>query len=456
VHARQLPPLLAEGPDRTLFPTTQPLSFAALAESAADEIKVVLDSEIPAPTTANMAGNVGEPSVAVNGKVVLFTGNWYAGISTDGGKTFKMSNPFKDLSKPSDPANLVFCCDQVAHYIPKIDMFVWLLQYGTPTKTNNLQRIAFANTVDAVAGKWRTFDINNASLGLKDRFLDYPDMAVAANHLYITTNIFPAPGLVQGFGAAVIRIPLESIRTGTIKADRFVSPQMSFRVAQNCGTTAFFATQEDTATLRVFSWDEKKAAPTSVLVPVSRFLGNAPYQSRTPDGRRWLDRIDARITGATMAGNELWFAWSVDRGSNRRPKPFVQIARIDSTTMKNIEDINIFDNDSATAYAALGTNSKGEVGICYWIGGGERFPTLAVGVLTGNRRDKLVAVSERGPVPNAEGKHNWGDYCAVRPVFPDGKLFGASGYTLKGKKDSTPPQNATPRLVIFGRTGDVT
>ena len=31
-----------------------------------------------------------------------------------------------------------------------------------------------------------------------------------------------------------------------------------------------------------------------------------------------------------MAGDELWFAWSVDKGSNLRPQPFAQIARIDA------------------------------------------------------------------------------------------------------------------------------
>jgi hypothetical protein len=166
VHTRQLPPLLPEGPERKLFPTTKPLSFAPLDDSPGDQIKLVLDTEITAPTVADMAGSVGEPSVAVNGQTVLFTGNWYGGISTDGGRTFKMLNPFKDFNKRTDSKSLSFCCDQVVQYIPKIDTFVWLLQYSTPTKTNNLQRIAFATTANAIAGTWRTFDITNASLGL--------------------------------------------------------------------------------------------------------------------------------------------------------------------------------------------------------------------------------------------------------------------------------------------------
>src|SRR5207237_5528073 len=119
----------------------------------------------------------------------------------------------------------------------------------------------------------------------------------------------------------------------------------SFRVAQNVGTTAFFAAHQDTSTLAVFSWNESDSTPMPTSVGVSRWIGGNGYMSRTPDGRRWLDRADSRMTGATMAGTELWFAWSVDTGSNQRPRPFVQIARIDATNLTLLENINIFDPD---------------------------------------------------------------------------------------------------------------
>jgi hypothetical protein len=170
--------------------------------------------------------------------------------------------------------------------------------------------------------------------------------------------------------------------------------------------------------LTVFSWDETQSAPVSQAVGVARWIGGNGYQSRTPDGRRWLDRADQRITGATLAGNELWFAWSVDRGSNQRPKPFVQIARIDSSNLTLVENLNIFDADSAICYAALGTNSNNEVGVSYMIGGGSRFPSHVVGFLTGTRKDVVVAVSDRGPLDPQTGKGEWGDYLTVRPFSP--------------------------------------
>ena len=356
------------------------------------------------------------------------------------------STAFSDF----DPPGSSFCCDQVAHYIPAIDTFVWLLQYSTASDVDNFQRLAFAKTADVAAGRWRLFDITAQSLGVPGTFLDFPDLAVGAGALYVTTNIFPPNS--PKVGCAVVRIPFASIE-GPVQADRFVTfDHDSFRVAQNCGDTAFFAAHENTSTLRVFTWPEDKRAPTSKLVGVSRWIGGNGYQSRTPDGRRWLDRADPRITGATVAKGELWFAWGVNRGSNQRTKPFIQVARIDQATMTLSENVNIFDEDSATCYAALNTNAEGEVGIAYFIGGGTRFPTLLVGFLTGARREGEVAASQRGPLADADGSHHWGDYLAVRQALPNSNLFAASGYVMKGAGSGDGSnRDCTPHLAIFGR-----
>jgi hypothetical protein len=117
-----------------------------------------------------------------------------------------------------------------------------------------------------------------------------------------------------------------------------------------------------------------------------------------------------------------------------------------------IENINIFDQDSATCYGALSTNADDEVGISYMIGGGTLFPSHAVGILTGNRKDVIAAAGGSGPQPNQNNNAGeWGDYLTVRPVFPDRKLFAATGYTLKGGASNL---NATPRFVTFGRASN--
>lgn len=463
IHPRHVLPLIREGVERGFHSQSEeafipPLSavspqaaFSALAPLAAtDQLTIITNTELTSAANQRTASNVGEPSTAINGSVVIYTGNWYAAVSSDAGRTFQFIDPATAFPNPKP--NSTFCCDQVVHYISKIDTFVWLLQYG-PDSGDNIQRLAFAKTSDVLAGKWRLFDITTNSLNVAGAFLDFPDLAVGANNLYVTTNIF-GPG--NKVGSAVVRIPFSSIASGQVTAQSFVSFNFqSFRVAQNCADTAYFAAHQDTSTLAVFSWREGQNAPTQKSVAVARWLGGNGYVSRTADGRRWLDRADPRITGATMAKKELWFAWTVDRNSNHRPRPFIQIARIDSTNLTLIDNVNVFNSTSATAYPALATNEDDEVGITYMVGGGPLNPSHVVGMLTGTRRDVIVSNGDRGPVIDEDsGKGEWGDYLTIRRAFPNQKLFAATGFTMKGPGDTT-NRDCTPRFVVFGRSSDV-
>jgi hypothetical protein len=63
----------------------------------------------------------------------------------------------------------------------------------------------------------------------------------------------------------------------------------------------------------------------------------------------------------------------------------------------------------------------------------------------------VTAKGDRGPLPDSQGHFDWGDYLTTRPVFPARKLFAATGYSLVGSQDGD-NLDATPRLVVFGRT----
>jgi hypothetical protein len=440
IHPRHLLPRVREGAEREFHSTTPPLALAPSPRAVMGEMSVLRNVELLSPGQQNTASSVGEPSVAMNGDVVFYTGNWYAAVSTNGGQSFSFINPASEFATATPPG-AAFCCDQVVHYIKALDTFVWLLQYG-PDSGDNIQRIGFAKTADVAAGKWQLFDLTTAAVGVPGAFIDFPDLAVGANCLYLTTNLFGTQ-----VGSAVVRIPFEGIESGDVHARPFVSMDyQSFRVAQNCSTSAYFAAHRDTSTLEVFCWEEAKDAPVPKAIGVARWIGgNSGYQSRTPDGGRWLDRADPRHTGATMAGSELYFSWSVDRGSNQRPRPFIQIARLDASNLTLLENINIFDNDSATCYGALSTNSDGEVGISYMIGGGPRFPTHVVGILTNDRKNVTTSEGARSPVDS-----QWGDYLTVRRVFPNERLFAATGFTMLGAGNGS-NRDATPRFVVFGR-----
>jgi hypothetical protein len=446
IHPRRIIPSVPEGSDVS-DPSPSPAanfspSPALGTRGLRDEIVLLRNVMLDSAADNNAASDVGEPSVAINGSVVFYTGNWYAAVSLDGGATFRYVDPFTAFP---NPVGMSFCCDQVVHYIKKIDTFVWLLQYTQDQTGANIQRLAFARTADVRAGRWRVFDITPQQLGLPNVFLDYPDLAVGTNMLYLSVNGFAG----QHWTATVLlRIPLASIRSGAITAQHTISrDNFNFRVAQHCGKRAFWASHNTTSSLRVFSWDENAAQPTFNDVAVARWAAGS-YQSRTPDGVNWLGRADPRLTGATKAGQDLWFAWSANRGgTNERPQPYVQIARINSKTFSVTDHLNIWDRESAVCYAGLSTNSRREVGVSYMIGGGERFPSHAVAILTGTRRDCLCVEGTRGP-----SRERWGDYLTVRRCYPRTKLFAATGYTMQrgiGNND------ATPHFVIFGRSSDV-
>jgi hypothetical protein len=449
IHPRRLLPFIGEGQERP-FHSLNARAIIHEPQDTVQDLQILRNTTIPQPAQKQTASNVGEPSLSVNGSVVFYAGNWYAALSTDGGNTFSFIDP-NSFAQPHDPSGVTFCCDQVVNYMPSIDTFVWLMQYG-PLTGDNIQRLAFGTTENVKAGKWRIFDITTKLLNVPGFFMDFPDLAVGSNFLYVTTNCFSPDG--QTTGSAVARIPIAGIAKGTPTLEKFVSMDLfAFRVAQNCADTAYFAAHKDTSTLSVFSWPENESVPASLEVPIARWIGTSGYISRTPDGRRWLDRVDPRLTGATLAGPELWFAWTVDANSNHRPNPFVQMARINVKNMSLIEDVNLFDADSAIAYAGLATNANNEVGVSYMIGGAV-FPSHVVGLLSNNRLSVISGKGDRSPVVNAQGHYEWGDFLTARPIFPDRKLFVAAGYTLLGTQDGN-NQDSTPRFVVFGRNADV-
>jgi hypothetical protein len=452
IHTRRIIPPVPAGddvadprPTRAAAPAPPRLAEArgiAGRRAAADELVVLRNVPLDDAATQDTASHVCEPSCAIDGQVVFYTGNWFAAVSVDGGRTFRWVDPATSFP---DPQGMSFCCDQVVHYIKKIDTFVWLLQYNEDPRGENIQRLAFATSADVARGRWRTFDLTPNLLGVPGLFLDFPDIAVGSNMLYVTTNGFRGPNWEA---TILVRLPLAGIRSGQVTAQRTISrDNFNFRVAQHCTTTAYWASHETTSRLRVYAWRERDAQPSFRDVAVPTWSDARPLVSRGPDQRNWLARADSRLLGATKAGSELWFTWGSDRGGvNARPQPFVQIARIDSRTFALVESINLWDPQSAIFYASLATNTAKEVGVTYAIGGGPRHPSHAVGLLTGRRRDVVMVEGKRGPSDS-----KWGDYLTVRRHNPKGRWFATAGYTLQpggGAADST------PHFAVFCRGSD--
>lgn len=450
IYTQRITPTVPEGeatPDLT--PSQQiglpPRSavLAADAQSMADALLLLKNTALGSAADNNTASNVGEPSVATNRNVVFYTGNWYAALSTDGGDSFRYVDPSRAFPVPT---GMRFCCDQIVHYIRKIDTFVWLLQYTENGDGENIQRLAFATTAEIQQGHWRLFDLRPQDLGLPGVFLDFPDLAVGTNMLYVTTNSFMGE---NWHATLLLRLPLAGIASGQITAQQTLSREnFNFRVAQQCSRQVYWASHNTTSSLRVFRWPESAAQPTFADVSVASWVDGNNFDAQTPDGRNWLARADPRILGATKARGDLWFAWNANRGgANDRPQPYVQIARLRARDLSLVENINLWDEEAAIGYPALATNSRQEVGVTYMIGGGTRHPSHVVGILSGQRREVITAEGARSPLDK-----QWGDFLTIRRHHPNTRLFAATGYTLEQGEGN---RDATPRFVLFGRTRDL-
>src|SRR5215472_18425410 len=147
IHARRVLPRVKEGKERDFHSVTRDLTYyrQALMLAATDDLTLTTNTELGEPAQSQLAASVSEPSVSAAGDVVVYTGNWYAARSIDAGQTFQYINPFNAFP---DPPNLGYCCDQVVNYLPTIDTFVWLLQYGPKSgpQQDNIQRLAFATS----------------------------------------------------------------------------------------------------------------------------------------------------------------------------------------------------------------------------------------------------------------------------------------------------------------------
>ena len=135
IHGRRVLPVIREGCETSIHSTSPRVmlferpayahaaSFAA-PQDALPQVDVQMNTALTGPAQQHVGSNVGEPSTAISGKIVFYTGNWYAAFSVDGGVTFTYVDPYS-LGSEGDAPGVEFCCDQVVQYIPQLDSFVW-------------------------------------------------------------------------------------------------------------------------------------------------------------------------------------------------------------------------------------------------------------------------------------------------------------------------------------------
>ncbi|HME25829.1 MAG TPA: hypothetical protein VKI44_31600 [Acetobacteraceae bacterium] len=465
-------PRIPRGPFRGFLTPGQanrPLSFDSGGAGAGDD-PVVFGTFTNSGSIASPASTVAaDISGAESGSVVLATGNWYILYSFDGGSSFTTLDPTTVFDNTADGG---FCCDQIVQYAPSIDRFIWLMQFSSGADGKNRLRIAAASPESVHSSKctsWTYWDLTSDALGVVTtaadaalanpiHWLDYPNMSIGTNYLYVSVDNVGSGGASPPTGGRiVVRIPLSEIAAGGTINYRYTHWQdaglaYAGHVTQNTGDEAYWGGHRNNSTMQAFSWNENSTSYFWRDVSVINWP-NGTLASTGASGANWLQKAasfpNAGVIGATRRGNEVWFAWMASSGTGAPggfnfPNANVQVVKIDpSDNYKRIDQFSIWNNDYAFAYPALATNDQGEVGIALAWGGKTFDANSAVGILG----DFVVWYPEASTFSTTR----WGDYVSVRQASPQTSLFAGFAYAILKDTTTTAGFRFDPYYLLFGR-----
>jgi len=405
--------------------------------------------------TGSGPGSTTDVSGASNRNVVFLSYNWAAELSTDSGQTYTVLNPTTIF--PSGPVNDAagnnisngFCCDQVIQYVPSIDRFIWFMQFcgngAGCLQGSNIIRIASASTSDVINSggtAWTYWDITSTQVGATTGALDFPDVSVGSNSLYISSD-------AVGTGLVVMRLPLAEIASGsgfTFWFTQAPDGQNAYggHISHNTGDEVYWAGHVNTSSLRVFSWKEGENNYYWRDRTINSY--NAGMSSITPSGVDWLGGANGfpgnAVLGITRRNNEVWFAWNSNAGGGFK-NAYIPVVKVRNTDYAVIDQMAIWNNDYAFAYPCFSTNADGEVGISLGWGGRTTEAHHAAGFMG----DFVVYY----PRLSTGSLGRYGDYVSIRRYNQNASMFAAFGYTTQR---NPPPANNLfndVHYILFGR-----
>jgi len=461
------------GPRRgTLKPSGKPVvvkrapapgsrAFSGAGRTAAS---VAFSKNTSFKSSLSFSGSPPDMSGADGKGTVLATGNTSAVVSTNGGSTFTSLNPTSiwpsGSSRDASGALLDngLCCDQVIQYVPKIDRFIWLMQFcgagSTCIQGRNKIRIAAMSTSSVRAGvtSWTYWDLTSATFGFDGTThpnMDYPNLSVGNNFLYMSVDRVRTSATDPVGGLLVARIPLSEIAaSATIHID-FTTPSDSStayggHLTQDVGDTEYWAGHVSNSKMRIFSMKEGEGVYRWRDVDVNSWC-NGDRSSTTPGGSNdWLSFgfPGNAVIGSALRGSLIWFAWTAGHKlSNGQSCGFAQthieIVVIDAGNFSKKSQMQVWNPTIAFAYPDLASNNKGEIGMSIGYGGGGNELNHAVGFWG----DFVVYSTTSGSSSDAR----FGDYVTIRRSI-DGSRFSAEGYARTGS-----PAAYDPHYALFGR-----
>ena len=392
--------------------------------------------------------------------LVVMTGNTFLSYSTDSGATFPNAQIRRANNVYSDTPDGGFCCDQVVQYVPSINRYVWLIQTRRATTTAgantgpNRLRIALASPqtlISTGALAWTFYDLTSATFGIGNNWLDYPDMAVGNNFLYISVD-------QVGTGLIVARLPLGDIAAGRNTTVEFTNASdgataYGGHLSQNALDGVYWAGHNSSSNIRVFRMPEGNNRYFWQSLNVNSWA-NGNFVTNAPDGLDWLSFGFPRqsvMGAARRAGpNDLWLAWGAGRDGNF-PQPHVELARFTRNADGSVSfgnQMQIWNASLAFQYPSLATDNGDHLAVALGWGGGSSntYGSFAVGfwgdfVVYYINQSNLTAaydLFDTSTPPRLTGNQpRWGDYVTVRPAGGPNNPFQFSGFGYAVRTDPT-------------------
>lgn len=397
--------------------------------------------------TNNSTNNVNEPSLGVNGRVVFWSGNTYASVSGDGGKTFSYIEPRNNWGP--DPNGGV-CCDQIVYYERTRGAMFWLLQYNHDGTTGT-QRIAVADSQeDILNNTWFLYDFTPADFGFSTgHWLDFPDLSVSDNFLYLTTNVFRTDG--PSAGNVVARIPLNEISQGLSLNFDYTTETDMVRATHGATSTMYFGRHVTNMKIRIYRWPESSTTLSWDDVDHDGYEVG-PKSAPSPDGSDFAAHPRDRILGAYVADGVIGFMWDAAQ-DGAFPFPYVFVARFNEGDRSLLSQGQMWSDQFAIVYPSVHPNDRGHLGGVVAYGGGAYYPGAAAWIADDINGGSITptdlyvfATGDSGPASD-----RWGDYLTTRHHVSYGNTWAGGGYSLVGGQNGG---DVEPRYVWFGRERD--
>jgi hypothetical protein len=435
-----------------------------------------------------------EPSVATDGNTFLLVGNHFASISKDKGTTWKYLNLAKVMED--------YCCDQDVIYDPIHKLFMWYLQGDTNCDREN--RAILGVSRDGLTWKFTEIRPTDLNATWKNRWFDYPSLALGESHIYITTNIVSAfaderstaisckwrgltvPSAQPAF-STIVRIPLKQLSESigeepiSIEYDYYYqnigNNRFTFTPVQGAKNTMYWATHLENDKIRIYNWNESVSSdfvrfddvtvkhPWTPIDPKKDPL-SCPINNQIDSGS-WCQKADSRISGGWFFDGVVGFLWNADAGNKTQHNFTITNSYIEGAMFNTTDDMNylgrpyIWSNTFDWLYGYTTPNRDGDIGIVAVFGGGEYYPSVAVGVANNmssyretTRFWEMVPILCGQDTPRFDPndvndrdrkKIRWGDYLRLRS-------YGNESWIGTGFIDEMGTEDKKPSIFTFDKS----